>query len=327
MSWRDGVHIAGTSIWCDARRRRGVWFVSSLERIDRSQQRAVSRGVGQLIATEPTLAMLERTGRGDLSVPYRQRFTLGSVKLELLPSGRGIGAAALFAEVSGRKVLYASSIRTRSGGIGEPGETRACDALVIGAPYGAPRHEFPAIDQVADQLVGWVRNQLAANRTPVVFVDSVLDAIEVAARVGPGVPVSPVFPQAQTRSVATIAQRTRGVTKSRRLTPPPSRERHPKIYIVVDGDRGSVLEGVPGQPATALVSARALDGSDGCDAGFVWAGTAGHKDLLAWIEGTRAQQVYVTGACAGAIANKLGARARILGPPHQMPLFSTEPTA
>lgn len=323
------MHIAGTSIWCDARRRRGVWFVSSLERIDRAQQRAVSRGVGQLIATEPTLAMLERTGRGDLSVPYRQRFTLGSVKLELVPSGRGIGAAALFADVGDRKVLYASSIRTRSGGLGEPGETRACDALVIGAPYGAPHHEFPAIDQVADQLIAWLRSQLAAGRAPVLFVDTVLDALEVAARIGPGVPVSPVFPQAATRTAATIAQRTRGGggTKPRRLTPPPSRDRHPKVHVVVDGDRRTVLEGMPGRPATALVSPRALAGNDGCDAGFVWASTAGHTDLLAWIESTRARQIYVLGPCAEAITAKLGPRARILGPPHQMPLFPSEPAA
>ena len=32
VTWRDGVHLTGTPIWCDARRRRDVCFVSSASR-------------------------------------------------------------------------------------------------------------------------------------------------------------------------------------------------------------------------------------------------------------------------------------------------------
>ena len=33
VTWRDGVHLTGTPIWCDARRRRDVCFVSRADRI------------------------------------------------------------------------------------------------------------------------------------------------------------------------------------------------------------------------------------------------------------------------------------------------------
>jgi hypothetical protein len=40
-------------------------------------------------------------------VPLRQRFTLGTLRLELIPTGRMLGAAALHVDLGGRSVLYA----------------------------------------------------------------------------------------------------------------------------------------------------------------------------------------------------------------------------
>ncbi|MEO8552606.1 MAG: hypothetical protein ABI678_21665, partial [Kofleriaceae bacterium] len=61
-------------------------------------------------------------------------------------------------------------------------------------------------------------------------------------------------------------------------------------------------------------------GHAGFAAGFAWPFAAGRTQLLAWIEQTRAKDVFLTGACAEAIAAALGKRARVLGPPHQMTL-------
>ncbi|MBA3540561.1 MAG: hypothetical protein H0T79_13205, partial [Deltaproteobacteria bacterium] len=108
VTWRDGVHLTGSPIWCDARRRRDVCFVSSSERVGRT-------GHGQLIGTPLALTLLGATEPGHLAVPLRQRFTLGTSRLELIPSGRGLGAAALHVDLTGRTVLYAGPIRTVSG--------------------------------------------------------------------------------------------------------------------------------------------------------------------------------------------------------------------
>jgi len=313
-TWRDGVHLTGTSIWCDARRGKGVWFVSSLERVDRVQRMALAKGIGQLIATDATIAMLARAGLGDLSAPYRQRFTLGTLRLELVPSGRGLGAAALLADDAGKRVLYAASVRTRSGGLGEAGEVRACDALVVGAPYGEPHHAFPPLDEVAAQLHAWVTAQHALDRKPVLFVDTVLDALEIAARLKTDA-IAPILRPAAARETAIIASRVGLVP---RYVAPANT---PRVYGCVDGERASAIESAGQRPVTALVSGRAVDGPDGCDAAFAWAGAAGHAELLRWIESTGAREVFATGPCAPAIVAALGARARVLGPPEQMPLF------
>ncbi|MBA3454766.1 MAG: hypothetical protein H0T42_16890, partial [Deltaproteobacteria bacterium] len=55
---------------------------------------------------------------------------------------------------------------------------------------------------------------------------------------------------------------------------------------------------------------------------FAWPFVASRTQLLAWIEQTRAREIFVTGACADPIAQTLGARARVIGPPRQMALFA-----
>jgi putative mRNA 3-end processing factor len=297
IAWRDGVHLTGTPIWCDARRRRDVCFVSSADRVGRV-------GHGQLIGTPITLALLG-AGAGHLAVPVRQRFTLGTVRLELVPSGRGLGAAALFAELAGRRVLYAGAIRTRDAA--ELADVRTCDAVVVAAPIAG---RLPRLAQAAGRVATWTRAQLAAGRRAVLAVESALDGLEVAARLAAdGIPI------AGSRSLRDAAARAGTLA-----TVPPIRApgREPCAIVRVDGDRARGAEPV----VTARVSLR--DDSTDHDAAFAWPFAADRTQLLAWIEETGARDVYVTGPCAESIAASVGARAHVLGPPRQMTLFPRE---
>jgi hypothetical protein len=132
-----------------------VCFVSSAER--------VGAGHGQLIATPETLALIG--AKGQLGVPLHRPFTLGTLRLELIPSGRGIGAAALHVDAGDHSVLYAGAVRKA--------DVRAADAVVVASPV--PDGVEPPPD-AAERLVAWVRG----NKAPVVGVESVIDGIEVA---------------------------------------------------------------------------------------------------------------------------------------------------
>ena len=92
VTWRDGVHLTGTSIWCDALRARDVCFVSRANAVTTARH-------GQLCATAETLALLDSGDRGRrpssvLPVPYARPFTLGTRRIELFRSGAGLGAAS-----------------------------------------------------------------------------------------------------------------------------------------------------------------------------------------------------------------------------------------
>nr|MBA3456442.1 hypothetical protein [Deltaproteobacteria bacterium] len=235
VTWRDGVHLTGTPIWCDARRRRDICFVSSADRVGRT-------GHGQLIGSPTTLALLAARGDGHLAVPLRQRFTLGTLRLELIPSGRGLGAAALHVDAVGRTVLYAGALRTVASSWYEAAEVRACDALVIDAPLGEPHHELEPLDDVAGRVIEWTREQLAAGLPTVLVVDSALDGIEVATRLlAEGVPV------AASKPLRDAAARIAGLAPLPVLRAP---GREPAVLVRIDGERSRVVD----REARALVS-------------------------------------------------------------------------
>lgn len=338
MTWRDGVHLTATPIWCDARRRRDICFLSSADRVGRT-------GHGQLIGTPITLALLGTRDLGHLAVPLRQRFTLGTLRLELIPSGRGFGAAALHVDIAGRTVLYAGVVRTSKGGVGDPAELRTCDAVVVAAPYGEPHHRFPPLGDAIEATISWTRDQLAAGRRPVLFVDSHLDGLEVASRLAAsGIAIaggrtlreagqriaalvgSPQLVGGQIAIGSTLAPRPVALASAGSGIPAittPGRE--PRAVVWLDADHAGLAKSLGDRAiATALVSARAIAGTAGYDAGFAWAAAADRTQLLGWIEATSARDVFVTGACAEPIAAALGARARVIGPPRQMPLFPHE---
>lgn len=295
VTWRDGVHLTGTPIWCDARRRRDVCFVSSAERVGKT-------GHGQLIGSPLTLALLGATGGGHLAVPLRRRFTLGTLRLELIDSARGPGATALYVDIAGRPILYAGAIRAGA-------EVRACDALVVSAPYGKPEHAFPPLAAVIEQTVAWTAAELAAGRRPVLLVETALDGLEVAlelARAGIAIAASRPIREAAQR--AGQAATTLHLADQPLLVAAPGKE--PRAIVWLAHDRDGAARAARG---AAFTVSRVVERG--------WVHGAGRRELLAWIESANAREVYVTGACAEDIASTLGPRARAIGPPQQMTLF------
>ena len=275
-------------------------FVSSADRVVRA-------GHGQLIGTPITIAMIAGRDFGHLAVPVRRPFTLGTLRLELIPSGRTLGAAALHVDTGMRTVLYAGAIRTAAAS--EGAEVRASDAVVVSAPIGEPHHVLAPLADVADQLVAWVRARLAAGTWPVLVVDTALDGLEIATHlVAAGLAVTGAKSLRDAAAVVgDSAPAIRAVGKE------------PSVVIRAESDRVKLASNVE----TALVSARAVDPQPGFAATFAWPFVATRDQLLAWIDQARAKHVFVTGACAESIASAVGARAQVLGPPQQMALFSS----
>jgi len=313
VSWRDGVHVVGTSVWCDARRARAVCFVSSADRTGRG-------GHGQLIATAETLALLAARPDAHLAAPLGRPFTLGTTRLELVASGHAVGAAALAVDTGSHRVLYAGAVDPVGGGLGGVAALRPCDTLVVAAPYGAERHAFAA--GARDAALAFVAETAASGAVPVVLVTSVLKALDVAARLAAaGIEVAGHRTMVQGARRLTAAGVTvaiqRGVAPGRALLWP------------VD-DRGRVDAVVGRLPArVALVSGLATEPdlveALAVDAAFAWSNAADREQLLAFVAASGAAEVAVTGPYAEDVVASVGARARALGPPRQMPLFAAVP--
>jgi putative mRNA 3-end processing factor len=307
VTWRDGVHLTGTPLWCDARRRRDICFVSSADRVGRT-------GHGQLIASPLTLALLGASGAllggGHLGVPRHRRFTLGTVRLELIASGRGPGGAALFVDITGKTVLYAGAIRTHAiaaAGV-EAAEVRACDALVVAAPYGKPEHAFAPLAQLIDDTLAWAAAELAAGRRPVLLVETALDGLEVAMCLAhAGIAIAGARPIREAAQRASTLDAVALATAKLQIAAP---GKEPRAIVWLARDASGLAKALGEHPHTSRAA---------------WPNAAGRAELLAWIESANAREVFVTGACAEDIAAALGPRARVIGPPTQMTLFEALP--
>lgn len=328
ITWRDGIHIAGTAIWCDALRTRDICFVSSAHAIANARH-------GQFIATAPTLALLDPSGaRGShLSVPYGRPFTLGTVRLELIHSGHGVGGAGLLATVDGYRILYCRDIDPNDGdGDGDGAESRRCDALVLGAHYGHPGFEFPARDEAVLAVRDFVQETIDAGAAAVLLVSSASKALQVARRLSASLAgrladgIGPTF-FAQ-RGIYDAAQRLAG----QRDGEPRIRRfagRLPTGHILLwPMTRRAQLTQRGGRARIALVSGAACDaalvGQLSVDTAFAWSDRADHDDLLQYIEKCRPTQVFLTGAYAESMSARHSRSARpwhALTAPRQIELF------
>lgn len=306
VAWRDGVHVLGTSIWCDARRARAVCFVSAADRTGRA-------GHGQLIATAPTLALLGAAADAHLAVPLHRPFTLGTHRLGLIPSGYAPGAAALTVDVGDHRVLYAGAIHPARA------DLVPCQTLVVAAPYGERHHVFAADGEA--RTIAACLDASAAGALPVVLVSSALRGLDVAERLAAaGLEI------AAHRAIAIAARR---LTEARLPAPAIRRSvARAGVLLWLVRDRARVAAAAAGRPTRVILASglaserdqvRALD----VDVAIAWSGAADREGLLGFVARSGAAAVGVTGPCAAAIAAAIGPRARVLGPPQQMALFAS----
>lgn len=321
VTWRSGIHIRDTPIWCDARRPRDVCFVSCAHAAGASRH-------GQLIATAATLALLgpdAGTGSARLSVPYAQPFTLGSIRLELLRSGHALGSAALLAHVAGERFLYAGAVNPHGGGLGGKAEIRPCDVLILDATYGHPRYAFPPVEREIAAARAFALEVTAAGGVAALLVSSPAKGLDVMGRLSDDTHLA----FAAHWSIHEAARRLR------RLDPtlPAVRRwsgRPPAGKVLLwPVEQRQALGTLPGPSRVALISGQAMDpalvSALAVDAAFAWSNQADHAELLAYIEQSGAQSVFATSQHAEDLARALSSASRpvrALGPPRQMPLFA-----
>ncbi|MSP61222.1 MAG: hypothetical protein EXR72_12925 [Myxococcales bacterium] len=319
--WRDGVHVAGTVLWCDAGRARDLCFLSSAHHPARGAH-------GKVLTTARTLALLAAAGRAPLGevlvTPFSRAFSLGATRIELFPSGALPGAASLLVDGE-RRVVYAGEPSVGMA-LAEPMEVRGAEVLVIGAPAATLAGSLPTRAGVQAGLRAAVARAIDGGRTAVVLAAtpgaaaealSLLDGISLAAH----------------PRVAAIAEAWRGigvalppVRRSGRLVP--GRAGEGALIWPLDLRASPLLDRLT-RPWRIAATALALDPDAARRLGVDEAVPLGeHLDLgglCSYAAHTGAREVYLTAGYSDGVARALRAhgvkRVAPLGPPRQMDLF------
>ena len=320
-----GVRIAGTVIACDATAGTELMFLSHAPALGAHPKRALPRGGGgrrQLLATDVTLALLgaagDRLKTHALPAAYGRPFSLGDLRLEMFPSGFMPGAASLLCERDGQRLVYAGPIG--SGAV----DVRAADAVCVDATFAGPALSFPPRTEALAEVGRAVRAVLARGEAPVVLVDPLAVALDVAAtlaadRIGLCAHRAIVQAAAAYRGAGLAAPPLqRFATKvapgdallwpaSVRVPPHRAGARAPGV-ILVSGDAASF----PSDP-------------DRDRARIVFPTAADLTGILRYVEASGAREVALINAPSDDLAGALRARgidAYTLGPPRQIDLFA-----
>lgn len=350
VSWRSGVHIVGTRLWCDAPRAHDLCFVSSAAAL--SATRPVR---GTLLCTELTHRLINQlrgqlrgataqAGPGEpvLLSPVGRPFNYGSLRIELFPSGQGPGAASLWARLpSGRQVVYAGSPRTEADPRVEPMQVRPADTLVIAA-RSAAAGTLPGRAEAVARLRAAVAESLAQPGltillgAPLLLTELLAEICgELAAHPDTSCCAHPLVRRSlravracgllpEPLALPPSAAAGRGLVPGALVLWPlgrPLPELPPGLgarLLLVDGlallpeVQGELRAGLP----SGVTLAAGIAFPDGLDA----------AQLVTYVRDCEAREVFLTAGYGPDVASALaqhGIRALPLGPPRQLALFGT----
>lgn len=179
LTFDDGVHLFGTELFLDPRRKRARAIVSHAhsDHVGRHRRWVTSPGTAALCA--------RRWGARDLEVhdflaPWRDADTW----VTLLPAGHILGSSMVLLEHQSTRILYTGDFRLKASATAEPCEPVQADILVMECTYGVPRYRFPDREAVLDELLDFIESTLAQDAVPVLLAHSLGKAQEVARRIG-----------------------------------------------------------------------------------------------------------------------------------------------
>jgi len=170
----DGLHLDGSILWFDSNSNGDLSFVSSASQTGNSK-------VPQVIATEETVKILEarRKRPNALICQYNRPFSIGTLKMELLPSGSVLGGASLYVETNKGRILYAPHLQTQKTSIVRQMQLKKAYTLIIGAHHPDPNQAMPNRKREKDRLLEVAKKHVENGRFPIVLCQSTATAQEL----------------------------------------------------------------------------------------------------------------------------------------------------
>jgi len=166
IEYKDGIHLKGTGLWFDSKKKTELSFISSadIEKFTAPEK---------IIATPETIRLLGNKVRKAvlLTCPYNRPFTLGNSQVELIPSGHMLGSAQMVVDKGDKTLIYAGDICTGKLPTAKPLSIRPCDVLILKCSHG-PESNLPTMTESLDLLIKFIDGTFSLNATPVLIVNS-----------------------------------------------------------------------------------------------------------------------------------------------------------
>jgi Cft2 family RNA processing exonuclease len=109
---------------------------------------------------------------------YNRPKKLGSMKVELFPSGHILGGAQILIEKDGVRIVYTGDFKLRKSLTAKKAQVKKCDILIMESTFGRPHYTFPHPKQVHDQMIEFVEDAFTRGKTPIFLAYSLGKAQE-----------------------------------------------------------------------------------------------------------------------------------------------------
>ena len=170
----DGIHLDGSILWFDAQQNGELTFLSSA-------LVAKSRPGPQVIATEETVRILEarRKKPKALVCQYNRPFSIGRLKMELLPSGSVLGGALLYLETENKRILYAPALQSQKIATVRQLQLKKAHTLIIGTVHPDPTLTLPNRRKEKERLLQAVKHYIDLGLFPQIYCEPTTTAQEL----------------------------------------------------------------------------------------------------------------------------------------------------
>jgi putative mRNA 3-end processing factor len=318
----DGMRVAESPLFLDARRPRALSFVSHAhsDHIARHDRVIATSATASLLA-----AKLGRIKRASVvTAPYGQAFDLGALKLSLHPAGHVKGSAQILIRREGRRILYTGDLGLSPSMTAEAAEVVPCDVLILESTFGHPRYRLPPRPEALARVDEFVAAAFRRNEVPVLQAYALGKGQEIIAHLARrGIPVR------AERSIGamTAAYRVAGCD-----LPIPHRfsgtvEPGEVLLVPPHPTRGCSLREVP-RRRTAVLTGWAVDAGAarryGADEAIALSDHADCQGLLEYAAATGARRVFTVHGFCQHLAKELranGIQAQPLDKANQLELF------
>lgn len=166
-STEDGIHLTNSILWFDSRTNGQLSFVSSADVPSKVK-------VPQIITTEETLKILSAKKNAPLThnalvCQYNRPFSIGRLRMELLPSGGVLGGASLYVETENGRLLYAPYLQTQKSGTVRQMQLKKAHTLILNAYHPDPNQALPNRKKERDRFVEAVKNAVENGQFPLIL--------------------------------------------------------------------------------------------------------------------------------------------------------------
>ncbi len=170
----DGIRVGDSILWLDSQFSPGLSFLSGASNVK-------SRTSSRVLATEETARLLaiNNIRLNALTCEYNHTVAIGQFKLELLPSGAGLGAASLFVEHRQSSLLYAPRLQPQKSGISRTMQLKNAETLILGAYTPYPPAHHPSRKKEKERLLHTVQSYIEAGKSPVLVCEPYAIAQEI----------------------------------------------------------------------------------------------------------------------------------------------------